>query len=199
MLPDVPVNGEGAERRPAPRPRTFLNAFSDYRLPPQSPGESRPPRRRHPFRDWRNVYVVERAPAGGWSSPRRIAHGGGAARWSPDGREILYMRPDGIWVTTPAGGQGRQLLRADPTDPLILGNAEWSADGKQVFFKRFDGEGRTSFWSVPASGGVAKELVRLDRNLRSHRAEFATDGRRFFFTATERVSDIWTLELRSTR
>jgi hypothetical protein len=66
-------------------------------------------------------------------------------------------------------------------------------------FKRYDGEGRTSFWSVPAAGGEARILVRLDRELRSHRPEFATDGRRFFFTVTERVSDIWTMELRESR
>jgi Tol biopolymer transport system component/serine/threonine protein kinase len=144
-----------------------------------------------------DVYVVERT-GNGWMPPRRLTSGA-SARWSPDGREILYVRPDGIWATTRAGGAGRQLLRVDPGSQPALGNAEWSPAGDTVFFKRYDGEGRTTFWSVPASGGDARLVVRLDRELRSHRPEFATDGRRFFFAVTERVSDVWTMDLRVVR
>ena len=91
------------------------------------------------------------------------------------------------------------MVHVDATDQQRLGNAEWGPDGSTIFFKRYDGEGRTSFWSVPAAGGEARVVVRLDRDLRSHRPEFATDGRRFFFTVTERVSDIWTTDLRLVR
>jgi Tol biopolymer transport system component len=147
-----------------------------------------------------DVYVVERTATGGWSAARRLTSaGGGAARWSPDGQEIVYVRQDGIWIMPRAGGEGRQVLRVDPATQVGLGNAEWSRDGTRIFFKRFDGEGRTSFWSVPAAGGTPRMLVRLDRELRSHRPEFATDGQRFFFTVTERMSDIWTMELRTVR
>jgi len=145
-----------------------------------------------------DVYLIERTAAGGWSEARRLTSGS-AARWSPDGREILYVQGDGIWVTTRAGGAGRHVLRVDPSAQPRLGNAEWSGDGSAVFFKRYDGEGRTSFWSVPAAGGEAKLLVRLDREFRSHRPEFATDGHRFFFAVTERVTDIWTMDLHLAR
>jgi Tol biopolymer transport system component len=147
-----------------------------------------------------DVYLVERTAAGGWSAARRLTTGGGgAARWSPNGQEIAYVRQDGIWVVGRSGGEGRQVLRVDPATEAGLGNAEWSRDGTRIFFKRFDGEGRTSFWSVSAAGGAPRVLVRLDRELRSHRPEFATDGQRFFFTVTERMSDIWTMELHSAR
>jgi Tol biopolymer transport system component len=146
-----------------------------------------------------DLYVVERLETGGWSDARRLTTNGVAARWSPDGANILYTRADGIWVTTRAGGAGRQVLRIEPTEQPRLGNAEWSADGASIVFKRYDGEGRTTFWSVPSGGGTPRLLVRLDRELRSHRPEFATDGRRFFFTVTERVSDIWTMELTEAR
>jgi hypothetical protein len=40
--------------------------------------------------------------------------------------------------------------------------------------------------------------VRFDDPIRtSSRAEFATDGKRLFFTASERESDIWRMELRA--
>ena len=146
-----------------------------------------------------DVFITERSDSGRWTPPRRLTTNGTAARFSPDGSRILYVRPDGIWVTTRAGGAGRSVLSLNPAAQPRLGNAEWSPDGKTILFKRYDGEGRTSFWSVPASGGEARVLVNLDRELRSHRPEFATDGRRFFFTVNERVSDIWTMELRDSR
>jgi Tol biopolymer transport system component len=147
-----------------------------------------------------DIYLVEQTATGGWSPARRLTTtGGGAARWSPDGRDILYVREDGIWVVGRAGGAGRQVLRVDPSEQLRLGNAEWSRDGAQIFYKRYDGEGRTTFWSVPATGGTPRVVVRLGREQRSHRPEFATDGRRFFFTVTERMSDIWSMELRAVR
>jgi TolB protein len=147
-----------------------------------------------------DIYLVEQMATGGWSPARRLTTtGGGAARWSPDGRDILYVREDGIWVVARAGGEGRQVLRVDPSEQLRLGNAEWSRDGARIFYKRYDGEGRTTFWSVPATGGTPRVIVRLDREQRSHRPEFATDGRRFFFTVTERMSDIWSMELRTVR
>lgn len=40
-------------------------------------------------------------------------------------------------------------------------------------------------------------LVRPDRELRSR--ELATDGQGFFFTGTERMSDIWSMEFRTVR
>jgi Tol biopolymer transport system component len=146
-----------------------------------------------------DVYVTERNASGSWNTPRVVATKGGAGRWSPDGSHILYVRADGIWVTTPAGGPSRQVFRVDPVDKLRLGNAEWSRDSNRILFKRFDGDGRTSFWSVPAAGGSPKLLVQLGPELRSHRAEFATDGTTFFFTVTDRATELWTAELHTTR
>jgi Tol biopolymer transport system component len=91
------------------------------------------------------------------------------------------------------------VLTVNPAVQPTLGNAEWSRDGSTIFFKRYDGEGRTSFWSVSAAGGEPTLVVQLDRELRSHRPEFATDGQRFFFTVTERVSDIWTMGMQLVR
>ena len=48
-----------------------------------------------------------------------------------------------------------------------------------------------------SSRPVSSMLVRLDRELRSQ--ELATDGQGFFFTVTERMSDIWSMELRTVR
>jgi len=146
-----------------------------------------------------DIYTTQRTATGNWTPPHIVAMKGGTGRWSPDGSYIAYVRADGIWVTTRAGGPSRQVFRLDTLDKLRLGNAEWSRDSKRILFKRFDGEGRTSFWSIPVTGGQPKLLVQLSQDLRSHRAEFTTDGTRFFFTVTERASELWTAELHTMR
>jgi hypothetical protein len=46
------------------------------------------------------------------------------------------------------------------------------------------------------NGGSPRLLVRFDNpSRRSLRREFATDGRRFYFTIARDESDIWALEL----
>jgi len=77
---------------------------------------------------------------------------------------------------------------------------QWSADGKAIFYKAFDTEGRSSIWSVAASGGQPRLLVRFDDPSRpSSRPEFATDGKRLYFSIGQRQSDVWTVEMVAAR
>ena len=144
------------------------------------------------------LYVVERGQGGRWGAPRQLTRDGGQeARWSPDGGAIVYVRNTGLWVISPAGGAPRLLL--ETSDPAVrpaplLGL--WAPDGRSIYYKALDAEGRASLWSIPAEGGQSKLLVRFDDPARpSSRAEFATDGKRFYFTIPERESDIWQMEV----
>jgi Tol biopolymer transport system component len=77
--------------------------------------------------------------------------------------------------------------------PLL---AQWGPDGHTIYYKALDSRGNASLWAIPAAGGEPRQLVRFDDPARtSSRAEFATDGRRLYFTASERESDIWRMEL----
>jgi Tol biopolymer transport system component/DNA-binding SARP family transcriptional activator len=144
------------------------------------------------------LYVVERDTAGHWGDPRQLTTDGGQdARWSPDGGSILYLRNSRLWVIGPGGGSPRLLVdvgdSADKPAPML---AQWSPDGRTIYYKALDSRGNASLWSIPAAGGEPRELVRFDDPARtSSRAEFATDGRRLYFTASERESDIWRMEL----
>jgi Tol biopolymer transport system component/DNA-binding SARP family transcriptional activator len=144
------------------------------------------------------LYVVERSRDGRWGAPRQLTTmGGQEARWSPDGRAIVYLRNTGLWMIAPGGGAPRLVLdTGDPAAPLTPLLAQWAPDGRAIYYKALDGDGRTSFWSISAEGGNPKLLVRFDDSARpSPRAEFATDGRRLYFTVAERESDIWRMEL----
>jgi Tol biopolymer transport system component/DNA-binding SARP family transcriptional activator len=144
------------------------------------------------------LYTVERSSGGRWNTPRQLtADGGQDARWSPDGRAIAYLRNGGLWVIAPDGGAPRLLV--DSRDPAVRPVpllAQWAPDGRALYYKALDAEGGASLWSVPTEGGESRLLVRFDAAARpSPRAEFAVDGRRFYFTLAERESDIWQMTL----
>jgi Tol biopolymer transport system component len=148
------------------------------------------------------LYVVLRVKGSSWSAARQLtSRGGWAGRWAPDGRSIVYCRPDGLWLIAPQGGTPRQLVATgDSVAQAAPELAHWSPDGRTIYYKAFDAAGRSSLWSVPATGGTPKLLVRFDDPARpSSRPEFTTDGKRFFFTIGNRQSDIWAMELRARR
>jgi Tol biopolymer transport system component/DNA-binding SARP family transcriptional activator len=144
------------------------------------------------------LYTVERDSAGRWHAPRQLTtEGGQEARWSPDGHSIVYVRNADLWLIQPGGGAPRLLVSSgDPAvrpAPLL---AQWAPDGRTIYFKALDAEGNGSLWSIAATGGVPRLLVRFDDPSRpSSRAEFATDGKRFYFTLADRESDIWRMGL----
>jgi Tol biopolymer transport system component len=143
------------------------------------------------------LFVVQRDGAR-WTAPRQLTTDGGQeARWSPDGRAIVYVHDAALWLIAPEGGPPRRLLApGDSTAPTPLLGV-WSPDGRTIYYKALDTLGRASLWSVPAAGGVPTLLVRFDDPDRSSpRAEFTTDGKRFYFTVPERESDIWRMDIR---
>jgi TolB protein len=148
------------------------------------------------------LFLVSRSGETAWSAARQLTSAGGwAGRWSPDGRAIAYCRSDGLWITTPMGGKDRHVVNLgsspDQPSPEL---AEWSADGRTIYYKAFDGAGHSSLWSVAAAGGTPRLLVRFDDPAHpSSRPEFATDGKRLFFTMGVRQSDIWAMELKVPR
>ncbi|HEV8356359.1 MAG TPA: hypothetical protein VGQ17_06265 [Gemmatimonadales bacterium] len=57
--------------------------------------------------------------------------------------------------------------------------------------------GRFGFWAIPAGGGKPELLAMFDNPaFASARQEFATNGKRLYFTADDRQSDIKVMEVR---
>ena len=143
------------------------------------------------------VLVMRRDQRGRWSAPRFVGGRGWRPEWSPDGRTIAFVSPTdgGIGLVPADSGRERRLYVPGDGDPLAE-LALFAANGRELYFKSHDAYGRASFWSIPAAGGRPRLLVRFDDPAwASNRFEFASDGRRFYFTVEDRQSDVWVAEV----
>jgi Tol biopolymer transport system component len=69
-------------------------------------------------------------------------------RWSPDGSQILFLTPDGVFVASALGGASQRIAGGGP-----IGSAAWAPDGKRVAV------GRPSGLSVVAPDGRAERVL----------------------------------------
>jgi Tol biopolymer transport system component/tRNA A-37 threonylcarbamoyl transferase component Bud32 len=142
------------------------------------------------------VMTARREGAGRWTAPR-ILGPGVQGDWSPDGRAVAFLSldPDGaayrsISVANVESGAIREVYLHTATTPAAE-SIRWAADSRTLFFKSHDELGRASLWSV-AEGQRPRLLVRFpDLGRPSNRADFATDGRRFYFTIEDYESDVY--------
>ena len=145
------------------------------------------------------IFVVRRNESGTWSGPVRVGEGPmGRVAWLK-GTSIVAARADGSIAILPLpAGPPRIVYAPGPTssDPRARSFVAASRDGQTLYFKSIDAEGRASLWSLAASGGAPRLLVRFnDLSRPSIRADFAAGAGRFFFTLEDRQADIVVAEI----
>jgi Tol biopolymer transport system component len=79
----------------------------------------------------------------------------------------------------------------------------WSPDGRFIAFVEggsrlwHGANGRLTLLSIPLDGKPPTAVVRQrDASKSGARSDWATDGRRFFFTVPRYEGDVWTVEVR---
>jgi hypothetical protein len=140
---------------------------------------------------------MRRDRAGRWGAPRLVGGPGLRPEWAPDGGAIAFVSPDDgrIRIVPADSGTQRDVYVPRAGEPLAE-MAIYAASGRDLYFKSHDASGAASFWSVPITGGHPRRLVRFDDPTRaSNRFDFASDGKRLYFTIEDRQSDIWVADV----
>jgi serine/threonine protein kinase/Tol biopolymer transport system component len=153
------------------------------------------------FVDRSELYAVRRVSDSTWSEERQLTRQGGMwPTFSADGSRMAYVATPGlVRVMGPDFDESTSSVALDASAPASNGviaiSAAITPDGGTILVKGEDANG-SGFWSIPASGGAPRLLARLDDGRRtSPRPEFTSDGRRIFFTLTEREADVWAARL----
>jgi Tol biopolymer transport system component len=100
----------------------------------------------------------------------QLASDGFAPRWSPDGKEVAFLRqgPTGpnLWTVHASGGDASALTTAGisfggytylPYNRSQTQDFEWSRDGRKLVYCARDG-GAANVWEVSADGSSKKQL-----------------------------------------
>ena len=95
------------------------------------------------------------------------------------------MRKQNIWA-----------LRIPTSGVETTAFLAWGKDPNILWFLGQDPRGRGGIWELRIRDGHARPLVRFDDPAgRSNGAAFTTDGKQFFFTLDERLSNVRWAEL----
>ena len=145
------------------------------------------------------VWTVRRDKSRHWGEPvQRLARGGFTV-WSPDGRWLAVTSSligGNLQVFAVDSGPGRMLVDPTAGGPVVE-QIYWDRNG-QIYFKSHDAMSNASIWSVSAAGGAPRLLVRFDPVLHpSYRANLAVGNGHFYFTAEDRQSDVWVMDLKT--
>jgi serine/threonine-protein kinase len=147
---------------------------------------------------WQAFIVTRERRGAPWGPPRQLTKDGSAdPKWSPDGRFIAFTSRGQLRIISPDGTGQRVVVDGSAGgDQLEPAYPIWSRDSQTIYYKAYDRHRHSSIWSVPIGGGAPRLLLRFDDQARrSLRREFATDGRRIYFTVARDESDIFAMEL----
>jgi len=113
-----------------------------------------------------STYIIG-APLGG--TPRKLIDGGVGARWSPDGKKLVYVTPggsagDGLSVSDDSGNNARTVVPV--SGGVHMHWPAWSADGEYIYFIRGISTQNlepSEIYRVRAAGGTPDPVVTTSR------------------------------------
>jgi hypothetical protein len=153
------------------------------------------------------LHVSFRGADGSWGAPRRLVQREVQAHWTPDGRSLLLEQGFPDWdnvhltrhVERVSVETGRVDSLAIPIDSALYVGIRIGPDGRDLFLRVVLVGGELSFWKMPLSGGAARLLLRVRGADLGGRGYWDTDGKRLYFTRTERESDVYVAEVSGKR
>jgi TolB protein len=160
--------------------RRVLTSTADWEVDPQWSPDGTPISftRRPPHGDWRYASIWTMRPDG---SDQRLLTPGNKARWSPDGRRLVFSAPaagsDGDLFIIDADGTN---LRHLVVTPAVEWPSGWSPDGKRILFTRSFNDRAADVYVINADGTNERRLTRA-RGIESG-GSWSPDGSRIVFS-----------------
>jgi len=126
----------------------------------------------------------------------QLAPDGFALRWSPDGKQIAFLRqtngPPNLWIVHSSGGDARALTTGGitfggytylPYNRSQTQDFEWSSDGSSLVYCSKEG-GAANVWQVSADGSQKKQLSdNTNERLLFFNPTVSTDGKTIAWVA----------------
>jgi Tol biopolymer transport system component len=141
------------------------------------------------------IWISRRDGAGHWGQAKQLQVGGFFPLVSPDGRSIVYTddvfgsRIESMPIDS---GPERTVFRGTSSASWLT----WSSDGL-LYLSVHDAQGNASIWSVAPTTGASRLIVRFDPQLHpSYRTTIAVGNGRIYFSAENRESDVWVMDVR---
>lgn len=150
-----------------------------------------------------DLYSIARTSDTTWSTPVRVTESGGIwPAFSPDGKSFAYFSGPGeisIMATGERGSSHHVIVEQGANGRTAM-YLRWTPNRNGLLVRARDAAGLQTIFEVSPNGQSWRPLVVFnDARRPSIRPEFATDGRRIYFTLAERTADVFTARLASHR
>ena len=149
--------------------------------------------------DQQGASAVRIVPALG--GPTRVTIPGAAdANWSPDSRQLVFVRPtaDGrreLAIAAADGSNPRTVLQADAAYPFLRHPA-WSPDKRTIAVVRGRGGAAAELWLLSLDGGTPRLAITEPGTIGSESPAFTSDGRAIVHASNRGgATNIWSLPL----
>jgi Tol biopolymer transport system component len=141
------------------------------------------------------------------AAPTQLATEGFAPLWSPDGKQVAFLRyvngVNNLWLVHAGGGDAKQLTTASvtfggvsqlPYNRIETQDFQWSPDSTRLIYCS-DSSGAANVWQIGIDGSAATQLSdNANASVRLFNPTWSPDGQRVAWLARSRQKQVsWSI------